>query len=87
MIQKGCRHFIQNGKTQNFAHCVYSRLTCLSVHINYVLIMKRSILSLVFIISVMPHYATFRGMGGKHYIHIHYINKLYIEFDILLALS
>ncbi len=35
MIQKGCRHFIQNGKMQNFAHCIYSGLTCLSVHINF----------------------------------------------------
>ncbi len=53
----------------------------LSVHINYVLIMKRSILSYgvwslyLYSQSVMPHYATFYGKGGKHYtVFTHYIN-------------
>ncbi len=42
MIQKGCRHFILNGKTRNFARCLYSA----HLLINYVLIMKRSIFGL-----------------------------------------
>uniref|UniRef100_A0A672SNB5 Septin-7 n=1 Tax=Sinocyclocheilus grahami TaxID=75366 RepID=A0A672SNB5_SINGR len=35
----------------------------------------------------MAIYATFCGMGGKYYIHNYYINKLYIEFDILIKIE
>ncbi len=31
---------------------------------------------------IIPRFAVWEG---KYYIHIHYINKLYIEFDILIA--
>ncbi len=55
------------------------------VTLGFILIIRRSILSLLFIILV--HYAILSHVlqyGRKIlYTHIHYINKLYIEFYLL----